>query len=148
MNIRGTWCVVRGVGVTRRTEVTRRAGQQGQSQSLRVGQGCQLCAREVEVDRTATPTTTASAAVAAATCLGHVHWAEWAVDSGGHFWAKNDGMRSEHRHLVTKPAGARAGARSREKGPARTPPLLVEFHSSQAPTFVLIPQTCFEQAHA
>ena len=47
----------------------------------------------------------------------------------GAFWAKNDGMRSGHWLLVTKPAGAGAGARSREKRPARTTPLLVKFHS-------------------
>ena len=37
-------------------------------------------------------------------------------------------MRSGHRLLVTKPAGAGADARSREKRPARTPPLLVKLH--------------------
>ena len=52
------------------------------------------------------------------------------VDSGGHFWAKSSSMRSGHNQLVTTPAGAGAGAHSREKRAVRTPPLLVKLYSS------------------
>ena len=62
-----------------------------------------------------------------ALCTGRSGWSI----TEGHFWAESNGMRIGHWLLVTKPAGAGAGARSREKRPARTPPLLVKFHSSK-----------------
>ena len=77
--------------------------------------------------------------------------------TGGGFWAKTDGMRSGNRLLVTKPAGAGAGARSRDKRPARTPPLLVKFHSSklkalahssQLTTHICVPFAPVREAHS
>ena len=44
----------------------------------------------------------------------------------GHFWDKNGGR---HSLLVTKPAGAGAGARSRETRPVRAPPPLVKWQA-------------------
>ena len=66
--------------------------------------------------------------------------AVWAMSSGlgycgvlrGGFWAKNGDMGSGHWFLVTKPAGAGAGARSRERRPARTPVLLVVLYCSNS----------------
>ena len=69
-----------------------------------------------------------------ALCTG---WSGWSITEG-HFLAKNDGMRSGHWLLVTKPAGAGAGARSKEKRPAGAPPLLVKFHSTKLQVYAAL----------